>query len=98
MIARIWRGWAAEDSAERVAEDLRQGALARFASSPGNVSVEILQRPLAGGIELMTLSLWESEDALPTGVDEDHRLLVARETIAKVWQVATAPAAVARAA
>lgn len=98
MIARIWRGWAAADSADEIAAHLRDGALATYMSAPGNVSAEILMRPSAGGVEVMTFSLWESADAVPSGVDENHRLLVARQTLADCWEIAGRREAIARAA
>jgi hypothetical protein len=98
MIARMWRGWTAADSADEVAADLRNGALARYAAAPGNVSASVLSRPIAGGIELMTLSLWETADTVPDGVPEEHRLLVARQTVPVLWDVAGAAEAMARAA
>jgi heme-degrading monooxygenase HmoA len=98
MIARIWRGWAATACADEVAAHLRDVPLARYASAPGNISAELLLRPLAGGVELMTFSLWESADAVPTGVEEDHRLLVARQTIPDCWEMSAGTAAIARAA
>jgi hypothetical protein len=49
-------------------------------------------------VELVTLTVWDSGDAVPAGVVEDHPLLVARQTIADLWEVAGAPQAVARAA
>lgn len=98
MIARIWRGWAATACADEVASHLRDVPLARYASAPGNISAELLLRPLAGGVELMTFSLWESADAVPTGVEEDHRLLVARQTIPDCWEMSGRTEAIARAA
>lgn len=98
MVARMWRGWAAADNADEIAAHLRDGALASFRSAAGNVSADVLLRPIAGGVEVVTLSLWESGEVLPLGVDEDHRLLIARQTIAEYWEVAAAPEAVARAA
>jgi len=98
MIARIWRGWAAADDADEIAAHLRDVPLGRYLSTPGNVSASVLVRPVAGGVELMTLSLWESSDALPAGVEEDHRLLVARRTIADCWEIVGTPEAIARAA
>lgn len=98
MIARIWRGWAAADCADEIAAHLRGGTLARYASAPGNVSGYVLQRPLAGGVELMTLSVWESRGNVPPGVEENHRLLVGRQTIADCWEVAGEAEAVTRAA
>ena len=98
MIARSWRGWAAADTADEVAAHLRNGPLARFASMPGNISACVLQRPLAGGVELMTFSLWDSADSLPAAVEENHRLLVARQTVVDCWDVVGVPEAVAEAA
>ena len=97
MIARSWRGWAAADSADEIAASLRDGPLVRFASAPGNISAFALQRPLAGGVELMTFSLWESVNSLPP-VEENHRLLVARQTVADCWEVVATPEAVSEAA
>jgi heme-degrading monooxygenase HmoA len=88
MIARIWRGWTAGDAAEEVAAHLRERTLARFLSAPGNVSAEVLLRPQAGGVEVMTFSVWESSEAVPDGVDEEHPLLVARQTVAACWRIA----------
>lgn len=98
MVTRIWRGWAAEDSAAEIAASLRAGVLARFEAMPGNVSAEVLRRPLNGGVELMTITVWDAPGAVPEGVAEDHRLLVARETMANVWELAEAQRAVAQAA
>jgi hypothetical protein len=98
MIARIWRGWAAADSVDEIAADLRENTLARYASATGNVSVDLLLRPVAGGVELMTFSTWESSSAVPTEVEENHRLLVARETIAVCWEIVASSDAVAQAA
>ena len=98
MTARIWRGWAAADRADEIAAHLQGGPLARYASAPGNVSASLLLRPLAGGVELMTFSLWESADVVPAQVEESHRLLVARQSIADCWEVGDTAEAVARAA
>jgi hypothetical protein len=98
MTARTWRGWAAADNADEIAAHLRGGPLARYAAAPGNVSASLLLRPVAGGIELMTFSVWESTDVVPRLVEEDHRLLVARQTIADCWEVDDTAEAIARAA
>jgi hypothetical protein len=98
MTARLWRGWAAADSADEIATDLRDGVLAGYAAAPGNISASLLMRPQAGGVELMTFSLWESAELVPTQVDENHRLLVARQSIADCWELVGTPEAIARAA
>jgi hypothetical protein len=98
MIAHIWRGWTGLDCAERVAADLRGGIVARHAATAGNVSAELFVRPLAGGVELMILSLWETPEAAPAPGEENHRLLVARDTVPAVWERVPAPRSVAAAA
>jgi hypothetical protein len=99
MIARIWRGWTATESADEVAVALRDGIVARYSVTPGNLAAQILRRPLAGGVELMVWSLWESEHAVPATIEESHRLLVARDTVCAMWDlVPDAPAVAAAAA
>jgi hypothetical protein len=98
MTARVWRGWTAADGADEVVAYLRDGPLARFSSAPGNVSAEVFVRPLAGGVEVLTLTVWESAEVVPADVEERHELLVARQTLADAWEIPPAPAAVARAA
>jgi hypothetical protein len=99
MTARLWRGWAAADGADEVVAYLREGPLARFSVAPGNISAEVLVRPLAGGVEILTLTLWEAAEFVPADVEERHELLVARQTLADRWEIPhPAGAAVARAA
>ena len=52
MTARLWRGWTVADGADEVVAYLHEGPLARFSAAPGNVSAEVLVRPLAGGVEV----------------------------------------------
>jgi hypothetical protein len=98
MIARLWRGWTAADAADEVVAHLRAGALARFAAAPGNLSAEILLRPLGGGVEVLTLTVWASPEVVPEEVSEAHELLVARQTVPDRWELSSSPPAVARAA
>jgi len=98
MVARMWKGWVGAQDADEVAGHLREVAHARYEREAGCVSTTVLKRPLAGGFELVSLTMWTSEASVPAGVAEDHQLLVARQTVADVWEVAGAPQAVARAA
>jgi len=98
MIARLWRGWTAAEFADEVAAHLRDTTLPRYASSPGNHSVQMFRRPSGGGVELMTITVWESEADLPDAVAEDHRLLIAGQTLPACWELVETPTRVARAA
>ncbi len=97
MVARMWRGWAGTRDADEIAAHLRK-ALARYDAEAACVSTTVLTRPLAGGVELVSLTVWTSEASVPAGVAEEHPLLVARQTVPDLWEVVEAPRAVARAA
>jgi heme-degrading monooxygenase HmoA len=95
MIVRTWRGWTAADTADDYSAFLRGVALNEYADIPGNVEAYALRRPLADGVEFLTVSFWESpaavrELAAPNrhvAVPEDARYLVGRETIGSFWDV-----------
>jgi len=97
-IARVWRGWTGVESADEVAAHLHDVVATRLAEAPGNISAFVLRRPSAGGVELMTVSVWESASAVPGAVVEDHRLLVARQTLPARWELVEPERAVASAA
>lgn len=46
----------------------------------------------------MTYTTWASAADVPAGVDEEHPLLVVRQTVADLWQIAVSAEAPARAA
>ena len=89
MIARIWRGWTrAKDEAAYVDYLERTGAPASRAT-PGNRGFYILHRAAGDRAEFVTMSLWDSLEAVRgfAGDDvdkavffsEDDRFLVDRE-------------------
>jgi heme-degrading monooxygenase HmoA len=89
MIARIWRGWTrAEDEAAYVAYLEETGARASR-GTPGNLGFYILHRTVGDRAEFVTMSLWDSLEAVRgfAGEDveravffpEDERFLVDRD-------------------
>jgi len=92
MIARLWRGWTNADFADEVAAHLSDATLARYAAAPGNHSVHLFRRPSSGGVELMTITVWASETDVPAEVAEEHRLLVAGQTLPATWELVEPPA------
>ena len=98
MIARLWRGWTSADFADEVAAHLADVTLARYASAPGNHSVHLFRRPSSGGVELMTITVWASEADVPTEVAEEHRLLLAGQTLPATWEIVEPQQAAVRAA
>jgi hypothetical protein len=98
MIARLWRGWTAADLADEVAAHLAEVALPGYADSPGNHSTHVFRRPSGGGVELMTITVWASEEALPDRVAEQHPSLVASQTVPACWELVEPPERAVRAA
>ena len=66
MVARMWRGWAAADDADAIAADSGRGR-SRASVGVRNVSTSVLLRPHGGGVEIVTLTLWESRGRRPDG-------------------------------
>jgi heme-degrading monooxygenase HmoA len=89
MIARIWRGWTSADDASAYIEYLQQTGIAAYRGTPGNRGAWILHRRVGDRTEFITLSFWDSLDAVRrfAGPDvdeavfypEDDRFLVDRE-------------------
>jgi heme-degrading monooxygenase HmoA len=98
MIARMWRGWVrAEDRAAYV-DYIERTGMAEYRSTEGNRGAWMLARDLDDGrTEIVTLSFWESKDAIRgfAGDDieqavfypEDDRYLVERETTVSHFEV-----------
>jgi heme-degrading monooxygenase HmoA len=64
MIARIWRGATSLTDAEAYVEYLRRTGLKDYRETPGNRGAYILWRELDGKAEFITLSLWDSTEAI----------------------------------
>jgi len=89
MIARTWRGWTALDDADTYVDYLNRTGMPSYRSTPGNRGAWILRRRVGDRIEFVTLSFWDSMDAIRVfaGDDpeqavfypEDDRFLVERE-------------------
>ena len=89
MIARTWRGWTRRGDADAYLEYLRETGLAAYRATPGNRGAWALQRDDGERTEIVTLSFWESLDAVRAfaGDDidralfypDDDRFLVDRE-------------------
>jgi heme-degrading monooxygenase HmoA len=98
MIARIWRGATAAADADAYVDYLRRTGLAGYAATPGNRGALALRRVVGDRAEFITLSLWESEeairgfagDAIEVAVfyPEDDRFLVERDTHVTHFEVA----------
>ena len=92
MIARIWRGSVRSDDADEYAQYIRDTGFAEYGRTAGNRGAWMLRRDEGGETEFITLSMWESRDAIKAfaGDDieaavlypEDERFLIGESTIA----------------
>ena len=64
MIARIWRGAVKRDDAEEYAQYIRDTGFAEYGRTAGNRGAWMLRRDDGGETEFLTLSMWESRDAI----------------------------------
>lgn len=99
MIARMWRGWVRTEDRDAYVAYIEDTGMAEYRRTPGNRAAHMLTRDLGDGrTEIVTLSFWESLDAITgfAGDDisravfypEDDRYLVDRETTVTHFEVA----------
>ncbi len=81
MIARIWHGWTTRDNADAYHRLLEREVLPGIESrAPGYSGVYVLKRDDGDRVEFVTLTLWESFDAIRTLVGDDHEVAYVPET------------------
>jgi heme-degrading monooxygenase HmoA len=64
MIVRIWHGRTARERADDYAAFLTLRAIPDYRGTAGNLEVAILRRDEAGVSHFLTVTRWESEDAI----------------------------------
>ena len=71
MIVRLWHGRVPTTRARAYREFLIQRAIPDYRSVPGNLSVRILERSEPDATHFMTLTTWESLDAIRAFAGDD---------------------------
>jgi heme-degrading monooxygenase HmoA len=71
MIVRMWHGRVPTTRARAYREFLIQRAIPDYRSVPGNLSVRILERSEPDATHFMTLTTWESLDAIRAFAGDD---------------------------
>ncbi len=71
MIVRMWHGRVPTSRARAYREFLIQRAIPDYRSVPGNLSVRILERSEPDATHFMTLTTWESLDAIRAFAGDD---------------------------
>jgi heme-degrading monooxygenase HmoA len=71
MIARTWRGAVRRADADEYADYIDRTGFAEYARTAGNRGAWILRRDRGERTEFITLSLWESEEAIRAFAGDD---------------------------
>jgi len=73
MIARTWSGTVRTVDADRYADYIRETGFGEYGHTPGNQGAFLLRRdrPDDGTTEFMTLSLWDTVDAIRAFAGDD---------------------------
>ena len=71
MIARLWHGRVPAAKAAAYRDFLNRRAIHDYRSVPGNASVRILERPEGDVVHFVTLTFWESMDAIRAFAGDD---------------------------
>ena len=101
MLVRMWRGATAAADAEAYLDYLRRTGMRGYRETAGNRGALVLRRVVGDRAEFVTLSLWESLDAVrgfapaddvtrAVFYPDDDRFLVERDLHATHFEVADA--------
>jgi heme-degrading monooxygenase HmoA len=97
MIARLWRGVVRADDADDYAAYVQETGIEGYLQTPGNKGAWLLRRADGDRVEIVTLSFWDSVEAIAAfaGADieravyypEDDRYLLERDPRVLHYQV-----------
>ena len=76
MIARVWHGWARGANADRYETLLRAEILPGIHRIEGFLGAYLLRRDVDEEIEFVTVTLWQSLDAVRAFAGEDYEAAV----------------------
>jgi heme-degrading monooxygenase HmoA len=76
MIARIWRGATDAAKADEYLAYLHETGMRAYRATPGNQGAWVLRRIVGDRAEFITLSFWDSLDAIRAFAGEDHERAV----------------------
>jgi heme-degrading monooxygenase HmoA len=71
MIARLWRGVVRADDADDYAAYVQETGIEGYLQTPGNKGAWLLRRPDGDREEIVTLSFWDSVEAIAAFAGED---------------------------
>jgi len=71
MIMRTWRGVVRRPDADRYGDYIRETGFAEYGETPGNLGAWLLRRDEGDTTEFITMSLWDSREAIVAFAGED---------------------------
>ena len=71
-IARIWKGLVREADASAYLDYVRETGIRDYRATEGNRGAFLLKRETVDGVEVATLTLWDSLDAIKRFAGEDY--------------------------
>lgn len=76
MIARIWHGWTTPANADAYETLLRSEVLPGISRIDGARGAYVLRDPLENEVEFVTITLWDSLDAVRAFAGDDYEVAV----------------------
>jgi hypothetical protein len=76
MIARLWRGWTTAEDADAYESFLRDDLLPQVARLDGYHGGYVMRRDVPEGVEFVTMTMFESLDAVRAFAGEDFEIPV----------------------
>jgi heme-degrading monooxygenase HmoA len=71
VIARTWRGWTRAEDGDAYVAYLRETGMRVYRATPGNQGAWILRRRRGDRVEFLTLSFWDSMEAVRAFAGDD---------------------------
>jgi heme-degrading monooxygenase HmoA len=76
MIGRLWHGWTTREHADAYERLLRTKILPGIHRVDGSQGADLLRRDVPEGVEFVTLTLFESMEAVRAFAGADHEVAV----------------------
>jgi heme-degrading monooxygenase HmoA len=76
VIARLWHGWTTPEHADAYEEFLRTKMFPSIHRVPGFVGADLLRRETADGVAFVTITRFDSLEAVREFAGEDHERAV----------------------
>lgn len=93
MIGRFWKGWATAQHAQAYEELFRMSILPGLQHIDGFTGAYVLRRNVDGEVEIMTITLFESQEAIRAFAGNDptlaHVTLEARQLLTRFEHTVT---------